>query len=332
MQWDCGSITTSQHPILGALIHFTPRNSTREHGLRTRSGSIDTLWVCRTWDNLSVADKIYNWRHRGFVEDLENDWGRKWSRAPVKYLPIEEEGWKKSAYAFKGEDLPQPILRPSMPRPRSSQGDKVETQQFDHLDDIPRGLYDGEWTFGAHPTRVGPSSDPALVTYSMPGASSLDSERLVQARRKPTLHRRVIVAIYDTVKYFLGKSALRSVDHGSERDMRQSSRTRVSSSIHVQERKCSLGFQTTVEDDLRSPSQISLPLSMDSAASIDTHPSPVEYSSLINSSRWGRKSRKEWESMVASITEQEDATTLERQRLALELIGQVWSVPVLNQT
>lgn len=67
MQGPAGTITSAQHPILGPLIHFSPRNSDVRHAIG-RHGVITKEWLWRVMDNCIVAGRHYNSKGRREVE------------------------------------------------------------------------------------------------------------------------------------------------------------------------------------------------------------------------------------------------------------------------
>ena len=76
MQGSAGTIISSRHPILGALIHFAPRQSHEKHGLRINNGTINPCWMARMWDVTTVAGFQYNRRARRHFEEDEGPWAR----------------------------------------------------------------------------------------------------------------------------------------------------------------------------------------------------------------------------------------------------------------
>jgi len=75
MDGEAGAITSSWHPMLGSIIHFSPRNSHRPVGIRLRSGKIDPAWMARTWGVVTVAGRRYDARDRKTFEAYE---GHSW--------------------------------------------------------------------------------------------------------------------------------------------------------------------------------------------------------------------------------------------------------------
>ncbi|KAI1178268.1 hypothetical protein F4777DRAFT_110885 [Nemania sp. FL0916] len=82
MQGAAGTLTSSNHPILGPILHFTPRNVkySRPTVFETRiwdiDGRIHELWMPRTWDVCSVAGSFYNSSRRRTVRRLDSRWMR----------------------------------------------------------------------------------------------------------------------------------------------------------------------------------------------------------------------------------------------------------------
>ena len=76
MQGAAGTITSSRHPVLGALLHFAPKRPGEEHGLRTKNGVVDSHWMKRMWDVATVAGCEYNSRNRKHFEEDEGPWIR----------------------------------------------------------------------------------------------------------------------------------------------------------------------------------------------------------------------------------------------------------------
>lgn len=74
MQGTAGTITTSRHPVLGALIHFAPKRPNETHGFQTNDGSINHHWVARMWDVFTVAGNQFNLQDRKHFEEDEGPW------------------------------------------------------------------------------------------------------------------------------------------------------------------------------------------------------------------------------------------------------------------
>lgn len=67
MQGAAGTITSSQHPVLGPTVHFIPRSKSELHGIGL-SGKVSKDWLWRTTGNCLIAHRHYNWRGRRAVE------------------------------------------------------------------------------------------------------------------------------------------------------------------------------------------------------------------------------------------------------------------------
>ena len=74
MQGDAGTITSSRHPVLGALIHFAPKQPYGDHSLRMNNSSVSPDWVARMVDIVTVAGCRYDTRDRKHFEEDENSW------------------------------------------------------------------------------------------------------------------------------------------------------------------------------------------------------------------------------------------------------------------
>lgn len=74
MQGSAGAITSSRHPILGALIHFAPNLPLEKHGFRTKDGTVNFQWVARIRGVITVAGQQYNMRDRKHFEEDDGRW------------------------------------------------------------------------------------------------------------------------------------------------------------------------------------------------------------------------------------------------------------------
>lgn len=74
MQGSAGIITSSQHPLLGTVLHFVPNQASRSHSFGVNSGKIDMNWMTRLWDNCIVAGQVYTGRRRKHAWTTENKW------------------------------------------------------------------------------------------------------------------------------------------------------------------------------------------------------------------------------------------------------------------
>ncbi|KAI1750324.1 hypothetical protein F4782DRAFT_509956 [Xylaria castorea] len=82
MQGAIGTLTSSNHAILGPILHFTPRNVETSlpmmfgEQMRDVDGKINKFWMPRTWDTCSVAGSFYNFSRRRTVRRLDDRWMR----------------------------------------------------------------------------------------------------------------------------------------------------------------------------------------------------------------------------------------------------------------
>ena len=74
MQGDAGTITSSRHPVLGALIHFAPKQPYGDHSLRVNNSAVNSDWVARMVDIVTVAGCRYDVRDRKHFEEDERSW------------------------------------------------------------------------------------------------------------------------------------------------------------------------------------------------------------------------------------------------------------------
>jgi len=63
MQGMVGTITSAQHPILGPIIHFSPRTVDGSHGIGIH-GHVSKDWLRRVMDTCVVAGRYYNKKER----------------------------------------------------------------------------------------------------------------------------------------------------------------------------------------------------------------------------------------------------------------------------
>lgn len=79
MQGLIGTITTSQHPLLGPLLHFNPRNlSSKEmRDLQIGHGAIDSSWMATLWDEVTIAGHRYTRHERMQIERDEAIWANR---------------------------------------------------------------------------------------------------------------------------------------------------------------------------------------------------------------------------------------------------------------
>ena len=76
MQGDAGTITSSRHPVLGALIHFAPKDAFENHGISVNNGTVNADWVARMVDIVTVAGCRLDSHDRVHFEEDESSWIR----------------------------------------------------------------------------------------------------------------------------------------------------------------------------------------------------------------------------------------------------------------
>lgn len=82
MHGEIGSITSAKHPVLGPILHFTPsqRLLPKYHAFGIDlypngfKGHIAKKWLIRTWDECTVANRLYNNLDRRRVRRLDARW------------------------------------------------------------------------------------------------------------------------------------------------------------------------------------------------------------------------------------------------------------------
>ncbi len=83
MQGHVGTMTSSNHPVLGPILHFTPRTtedvSFGALGVRRPSdgGNIEVRWMGRTWDVCMVAGRYFHSGKRRTTRRLDERWIRE---------------------------------------------------------------------------------------------------------------------------------------------------------------------------------------------------------------------------------------------------------------
>lgn len=76
MQGPPGTISSAAHPILGTIIHFTPRNLSGNHGV-TVTGKISSSWVQRLWGDCTVAGTSITPFDRDHIEFSDGKWSKR---------------------------------------------------------------------------------------------------------------------------------------------------------------------------------------------------------------------------------------------------------------
>lgn len=76
MQGPPGTISSAAHPMLGTIIHFTPRNLSGNHGV-TVTGKISRSWVQRLWGDCTVAGTTISPFERDHMEFSDGKWSKR---------------------------------------------------------------------------------------------------------------------------------------------------------------------------------------------------------------------------------------------------------------
>lgn len=89
MQGDAGTITSSRHPVLGALVHFAPKQHFERYGMQALNGKVHPDWLARMLDVVAVAGRRFDLQDRKHYEDDEGNWIKSSSsRAPLQDTEI----------------------------------------------------------------------------------------------------------------------------------------------------------------------------------------------------------------------------------------------------
>ncbi|KAL9593638.1 MAG: hypothetical protein Q9219_007460 [cf. Caloplaca sp. 3 TL-2023] len=151
MQGDAGTITSSRHPVLGALIHFAPKDAFGKFGIQAQGGTLSSAWVARMLDIITVAGQRYDLRDRRHFEEDEQSWIEASQRPSLLYGNdrVRSSGSSPSGQARRRI----PTRRKDSSRGRD---DKSPTQKREapysfplkNMDTvITRRPQDGEWSF-----------------------------------------------------------------------------------------------------------------------------------------------------------------------------------------
>lgn len=189
MQGAVGSITSSNHPILGPILHFTPRAFTsaipRSMPLSDRDGRgvVSERWLARTWDTCTVARRFFNSLTRRTTRRLDDRWaGRQNHKRRPRYSRNDSYDTDESRYWFRStgevktvveEQRFEPRDEPPFPRTSSSTRRSSRDQPEDKADTkasmsqsqgtlITRRPNDGLWTIilPAPPARLEMKREP----------------------------------------------------------------------------------------------------------------------------------------------------------------------------
>ena len=154
MQGGAGTITSSRHPVLGALIHFAPKQPFETHGIRTKKGNLDPDWIMRLSDTIIVAGCRYDQRDRRHFEEDEGSWIRSSSdRSMVQSVQEEMEKAHSPANEIRRRRQIRRHQSDSSPNEHlaAAQDLAVGSKHMDNKncgsDNDLRRPQDGEWSF-----------------------------------------------------------------------------------------------------------------------------------------------------------------------------------------
>jgi hypothetical protein len=171
MQGRAGILTTSQHPILGPLLHFTPSDTREWHGI-VDTGKIAPPWLYRLWDACPVAGSYFTLPQRRNVEKTAGVWIHRIrsSFAPTKTDLGQTRG--RRAWAGGTENIA---------RKKIVVDDKLnETSPVAALVKIllsdRKGFHDGSWVLRKRKPRNSIPPPPAVHVY-IKGSNSVDTHR-----------------------------------------------------------------------------------------------------------------------------------------------------------
>lgn len=150
MQGDAGTITSSRHPVLGALIHFAPKDVFENHGISGNNGTVNADWVARMVDIVTVAGCRMDSHDRMHFEEDESSW-------------IKSTNYEGPVRSQRPQTLPISSTLRQRRRTISSHDEPDQTSCSAHQDEQKvsdntassfiasaalRRPQDGEWSFG----------------------------------------------------------------------------------------------------------------------------------------------------------------------------------------
>ncbi|KAL8709879.1 MAG: hypothetical protein Q9220_005495 [cf. Caloplaca sp. 1 TL-2023] len=172
MQGDVGTITTSRHPVLGALLHFAPKQNLEDHGIRTSKGRVNDGWVARMLDIVTVAGQRYDLRDRKHFEEDEGSWIKATN---VQSIPPSGE----SPISFPAEQSSQLRKRRAARSPGHEEVSQLSKDQKDSsMTQVRQQPQDGQWELTANERHhitiknvtPGDSEWPVVPAVKLPGS------------------------------------------------------------------------------------------------------------------------------------------------------------------
>ncbi|KAI4178356.1 MAG: hypothetical protein LQ346_007480 [Caloplaca aetnensis] len=162
MQGDAGTITSSRHPVLGALIHFAPKQSVACQGIQSHDGRIHPDWVARMLDLVTVAGRVYDLRDRKHFEEDERGWIKASSdRAVMHYEEPVRAGAAAPSNTLRHRRSVKPqttsIAVGAAARGGISSGSTPSLRQASNMGEdihvVIRRPQDGDWLFSSSPNQ-----------------------------------------------------------------------------------------------------------------------------------------------------------------------------------
>ncbi|PGH19259.1 hypothetical protein AJ80_04124 [Polytolypa hystricis UAMH7299] len=148
MQGDIGTITSSNHPVLGPLLHFAPRyneNMYSSYGTLPVSptkyrGEVTGRWLSRTWNLCKVAGRYLNSTARRTVRRLDDRWLGQQTQREV-FLADEGKRWQRAKRQRQREADAQA-------KDDGERADRSKRRDFEPLRPYPQ---DGDWVLEMPP-------------------------------------------------------------------------------------------------------------------------------------------------------------------------------------
>ncbi|KAJ5090780.1 hypothetical protein N7532_009464 [Penicillium argentinense] len=216
MQGLVGTITTSQHPFLGPLLHFSPRNmSVNEiQDLQIGGGAVDPFWMSRMWDEVNVAGRRYTQDQRMKIEKDEASWARSLRERAVVPMSRNRSPPPSSLSGLRRRRSAGPELTKSSDTVVSSQSpEKQNGSGFvsSCKDDSCRTLWtrsDGDWSVDNRATVV--DDTPNMVAQTIDTCQKTPPLRI---KDKVKRHRRALLAqTWNIVFYKRHHSSKKTLD------------------------------------------------------------------------------------------------------------------------
>jgi hypothetical protein len=169
MQGNAGILTTSQHPILGPLLHFTP-GARVAHGI-VDTGEIAIPWLHRLWDTCPVGGGYFTLPQRRNVEKTAGVWiHRIRSSAPIK----NDLGRKASRRAWAKADESIGRKKVVVDDELNGTSPVVEPAKIPLSD--RKGFHDGNWVLRKQQPRNSVPPPPAVYVH-VKGLNSVETQQ-----------------------------------------------------------------------------------------------------------------------------------------------------------